>query len=527
MKCVKEYKHAYRRLSRQRLRQRYSPRASTMSSWWYVPVCIRFLSGEETHCLSGINLVLQDDAGNVYEDYTITINHIPIPRLQDFQMLVSTNDLIDDSNVKWYPASYHHHIPLFDARSDVYDFVSYLKNHGFRLIPNDLTEPSLLANINLLGVSMAQPFHRLVDSYRRMDFVPATKLDAITVELFPFNFTNPILFSSYQAHGHINYEVAGSNAYLSDIKYLENMAGGIVHAKAGSVGLVLGNAKKMNGDGDLMVILAWLFILPMLLKYLNRSIFVNKLLAGFSTRTVMPVMISGLSVYWGSCICYAPDTLITNHHVIKTFVEEEGAKATIFISPSESIVLHHGEDVITTPFTKIDLSFIKLSARNQHTLSRAGISPVQKAAGCNIGDKVTTVGYGLFFHPQHVTPIESTGHVSTMLRLPYYITDREEKPVIIITSASCWNGSSGGALFDSRGHLLGIICSNATVKLPAFDEREQQLEKLPKFSLVLPIDLVNECYHHPTKVRTLNHKINMTWNLDAYHRDITVETAKL
>lgn len=99
----------------------------------------------------------------------------------------------------------------------------------------------------------------------------------MTIVSSPFNFTNSLIFHQFTTTARIVYKVhahehdaddvnAAGDYWLSDAAYMENMAGGAVIEKPlnaditnGSenklVGLVLGNLRKINGDGNLMVII--------------------------------------------------------------------------------------------------------------------------------------------------------------------------------------------------------------------------------------------------------------------------------
>lgn len=101
--------------------------------------------------------------------------------------------------------------------------------------------------------------------------------DQVTIVSSPFNFTNSLIFHQFTTTARIVYKVhahehdaddvnAAGDYWLSDAAYMENMAGGAVIEKPlnaditnGSenklVGLVLGNLRKINGDGNLMVII--------------------------------------------------------------------------------------------------------------------------------------------------------------------------------------------------------------------------------------------------------------------------------
>lgn len=509
--------------------------------WKYVPICIRFISEEDTYSISGINLILTDSNGKVVEEFNLSINHIPITEITDskYQIYVTEESLIEDVNVKWHIGKYKSHFSIIDeTKPEFRKFLAYFKQNGFNFLPNDLISGNTLRNITLLELEVKLPTN--VSNYKTIKFSNSTKLEEIVIESYPFNFTNPVLFRSFRSYGHVNYVVGNNIAYLSDIKYLENMVGGVVNRidSQDSIGLVLGNLKKLNGDGDLLVILPWnviwsIFLRPSSKKLLNSHISINKLsstqLAATSvSSSVMPIVITNKnSSTWGSCIYFNNDTIITNYHVIKPVLDDNSMKNFIFLNKQDLISISPDKDTINIPYKHLDLAFIKLSDANQFILQQSRFTPIKQNTHLySIGDMVSTVGFGLFFNSNHVKPIESKGRILNKFDLPYFVNSKSA-PVILITSSSCWNGSSGGALVNEHNELLGIICSNATIKLPNLDGKgtEETFEKLLKFSLILPIEIINECYETMDVKQKLhlNYKIDKVWNLDSYHRDIIVE----
>lgn len=508
-------------------------------AWKYVPICIRFISETDTHSLSGINLILVDSHGKVVQEFNVSINHIPINEILNdkYQIYITEESLIDDINVNWYIGKYKSHISIVDESAvELKKFLWFFHQNGFKFLPNDLISGNSLEDVTLLEVELN--LHSKTNNYRSINFTQSTKLDEIEIESYPFNFTNPILFKKFTAYGHVNYVVGKNLAYLTDVKYLENMVGGVVKkcSSQDSIGLVLGNLKKLNGDGDLLVILPWTIIWSIILKQpinrlLKSHVSVNKLNATQIAATkvpssILPILLTnGISSTWGSCIYYNKDTIITNHHVIKPILDDDSTGNYIFLSEQDLITISQDKDTIIIPYKYLDLAFIKLSDANQFILQESRFSPINlNSHPYNIGDEVSTIGYGLFFNNRHVKPIESKGRILNKFELPYFVSSVEKSPVVVITSSSCWNGSSGGALVNKHNELLGIICSNATINLPDFGEGEA-FEKLLRFSLILPVEMINESYRtmHVKEKLHLNYKIDKIWNLDSYHRDVIIE----
>ena len=513
--------------------------------WYYVPVCIRFISDGDIHALTGVNLVLRNEDGQILYESTISLSHIPPHSLKDYQLYVTSGTLCEGDDVNWHTCLPSFDIPLMKTRDDnLYKYLKFFKENGFKIIPNDIIPRNTLMDLNILGIELKNgSLSKLIapKAYKVIEFANAEASDPITIRSCPFNFTNPLLFSDFQSVGGVNLKITKENetlGYLSDIKYLENMSGGIVTKSdmTGSIGLVLGNLRKYNGDGDLIFILSWEIIWKLMLKrFPNLSMRPSmKSSRGIDRiRSVLPVVVSeNNSLFWGSCVYYNQTTLITNNHVIKQYIDRPVlVDCKIFLTKDQTIKLT-SEDVVITPYEQLDLSFIKLSFANQKRIKEIGnIAPVEYDYFYLTGEPVSTIGFGLYFNNLYVEPLESTGNISTKYSLPLYKGDDTTLPCIIVTSASCWNGSSGGGLFkQSTNELVGLVCSNAQVILPAFDEEgENKTEKLSKTVLCIPIEVINSCYenlHFADKLE-LNDRIGHTWNLIPYHNDIIVSKPKL
>ncbi|ODV81852.1 uncharacterized protein CANTADRAFT_24623 [Suhomyces tanzawaensis NRRL Y-17324] len=519
--------------------------------WSYAPVSIRLVSSQELHGLSGIHLVQCDPSTKSLaadqEDFVLTFNYLP--NLQDFNIIVSSHGSSQTSQVTWYPAKVHqlHEIPL-PLTENLDDF----RKNGFRLFPHDSHRASLLsvAVIKLAHSARQQLFQNA--HYSALQVANPKTGQSMEIISNPFTFNNSLLFANFVSRGTINYSVGGSHApvaHLADIRYMENMIGGIAKQDDKLVGLVLGNLKKSNGDGDLLTVVPWNSLRNL---FDHSSLIPNKLagvalpeirprkLAKNALRTqklalVFPIQVKHqLTSSWGSCVYYNQTTFITNLHVVKPFLDDPKLKLEILLDSKTSILFEHS-NCISTPSQALDLVFIKVDPQNILKLDAYISSNEPNPSSLNVctGDKVTSYSYGLFFNPNDITPLVSTGIINTMLALPVGAKLGAKHKTItsmIVTSSSCWNGSSGGGLFNSEGRLVGLICSNAQVSVPSLEEGTPPASvKIPQISFVLPIDLINYCYvqdMNRTKLE-ISSDIGNLWQLKQFHVDIVQELSKL
>ncbi|KAK6203389.1 uncharacterized protein RJT21DRAFT_113296 [Scheffersomyces amazonensis] len=548
--------------------------------WLYLPVSIRLISKDETHAVSGIHLILRLN-NSVKCDFVLTINYIP--NVESYKILISDGPDIDNDHsntkdiVSWYPGKVDEHIGLCHSQNQLRKYLSYFKRNGFNLIPYDIAngnrtrnfENLELVKINILDGDFKLKLINQSSLYKSISFDNKVyKGLPITITSSPFNFTNSMIFANFLSNGSINYIFKDQIGYLSDIKYLENMLGGVVHNSENnmSIGLVMGSIKKLNGDGDLTFILSWDIIWNSLITYDKRICHYSPVLLKLnrlssiasieSTSTIInpsvfPITIRNTrSSSWGSCIYYNDTTIITNFHVLQPFIGKENIRCEIYLSSSLILTITNDDEIIT-PFDGIDLSFIKLCPSNIFILhSKSSLKPVTKSESYSIGQRVCSRGFGLFNNLTHISPLQSEGIINSKILLP--LTKKSPKTsCMIITSSSCWNGSSGGGLFLKKSNdFIGLICSNAQIKIPnLLDENydpkarikypdgkdDDLIEKLSKFSLVLPIEVIDYCYNHTIfkspqstiLIPEIDSRIKDIWQLKGFHQDIVISSTKL
>ena len=83
----------------------------------------------------------------------------------------------------------------------------------------------------------------------------------------------------------------------------------------------------------------------------------------------------------------------------------------------------------------------------------------------NQGDKIYSLSYGLFYQ-SGMNPLYSQGEINCIYSIIPQVGIKSKINGLIITSCNVWNGSSGGGLFTQNDDLLiGLICSNANVRI--------------------------------------------------------------
>lgn len=517
--------------------------------WLYSSACIRIVNSRNTsvpESLSAIYIV--DKVGDeIVDSFCLSICHIPLEQFRrEYKTYVAAPHMHGNGNVIWLDSSIAALAPVFQGSNDpLYKYVRYALQNGFNFLPLDkLVGNSILLSLNLIKV-LCRSIYSAETSQHFREFVSVSvdPLTPVVVRSSPFNFTNASIFSDFASSGNLNLvlkDEQGCHGYLSDIKYLENMSGALVTTRQDeAVGLLLGNLRKLNGDGDLLVIAPWERLLPLIpnLKVtesqkLEQSWVMPTSNFQTSKEAVFPIVLfkDHRSLSWGSCILLNSHTLVTNLHVIKPFCDSTDVLCEVVIHENTTITIGEGDEVII-PFENLDLAFIVLSPEN--TLSFTHIRPTKMAFSSNlqVGDMVTTCGYGLILNRVYLEAIRSSGYIcSKLYHQPFEST--QKIPCILIASSSCWNGSSGGGLFNERGSLVGLISSNAQVFVPSVNGGvSSKTEKVPLFCLCIPLELILECYRKKVVERDtnveLNHKVEKAWRLESYHQEIFELSAKL
>lgn len=500
--------------------------------WTWVPICVRLISNNDVHAVSGIQVDFQHNGTST--SLWLTVSPVPVSTLDEYELYVASGDTINEQTVVWISARYHLHHAL--TKNEKFRlFLSQFLTNGFSLFPHN-SVTSHEPEVSLLAL---QPKDRganrtTLGPGEKLQFGSAASQAEIVITSYPFSFTNPVLFSNFQSHGFINYADIDNGtplAYLSDTRYLENMAGGMVQlTDFSSIGLVIGNLRKRNGDGDLILVCGWHLLADYLSKIFGSDAISDTpivLESRTDTIPVFPIVVgNSTSRSWGTCT-YVSSVLATNYHVLKPYIEatDSSATCTIYVHGSKKIHLSV-EDNIITPFPELDLTFIFLSPRH---LAALGKVRDLKPSSSDVNSTAYSVGYGLFFSQRQTAPLLAKGHISALSSLPFTI---DESPIetMIVTSAPCWNGSSGGALVDSENNLVGIICSNAQVRIPEVaGTTTGRTEKLCTFCMCLPIALVLRSLESCKALMSpqLNPDIAKLWTLSAIHKDVIESGPKL
>ncbi|KAA8917153.1 hypothetical protein TRICI_000699 [Trichomonascus ciferrii] len=332
----------------------------------------------------------------------------------------------------------------------------------------------------------------------------------IRIRSSPFVSVNPAMFIGYASEGTISFTARDRSAMLCDIRYLEGMHGGLATDKDDySLGIVVGSLKKTNGEGEFTVVAPWTEIIKAVdLATSNvrhiRSIRPADSMAVVPEKDYLPAKFHGVVALtvsrpgrgsiWGSGVLLDPETVVTNAHVV-----EPHLSITAWFTKTEK----RTAQLVAVPFKDIDLAFLKLQ-----TPASSEFPPVKFQSNPTIRphDPVVSVGYGMIYpHSMHeLQPIQSTGIISKVVQM-------DSSPVLLITSAGCWNGSSGGALFDPNMNLIGLMSSNGKM--------DDTGEIIPTMSFILPIQIIAKARSlvKQGSQASLDPRISKLWKLQPTH----------
>lgn len=519
-------------------------------TWFYLPVCIRLVSkrkDKESQGFSGIFFFSNGPSTSSNSHFCLSVCHIPLRELdQDYDIFISAKPLMKNNQVVWIPGLRGKSAPVLSLHNDpVYDYIHYALKNGFNFIPSDtLVGNHLLSSLNFITIHCKALQNDISsDHFRKFSVGQPSELSSFHLTSFPFTFTSPSMFAEFVSTGSVNSIIRDSHGnlcgLLSDVKYLENMAGGIMSSKNGSFGMLLGNLRKLNGDGDLLMVLPWERIINSAL--LDKSMLSNPAPPPHTRKAVSPKLsilslvlcnALGESFSWGSCVLLNKSTLVTNAHVMQTFHDSRAVKCRVITNQGLTFNLSHDDDKLIVPFKNLDVAFIVLSSDNQNALSHLNPVSVGLSYPHNISEEVVTIGHGLLLNELKPNPIVSSGTISSKLSMNPFKHHYPEIPCLMVASSRCWNGSSGGGVFNKHGQFIGLICSNAQVFLPAVsgDQVAPKTEKVSLFCLCIPIELIFECYRVKVVEKSsvhLNDKLIKSWNLENCNHDIYERRNKL
>lgn len=391
----------------------------------------------------------------------------------------------------------------------------------------------------------------------------------LKIESCPFALVNPALFLGYTSHGSVSYVSRSKGeddpvAVFTDLRFLDGMNGGMAYLDSSStskpsvavdysssstrqiVGLVVGKLCKKNGEGAMTVIAPWSVVSKIISQFcsiniapsspsyslipllrpkveannsanqnLTPSAFyefaansIGDALCGTSHSSgvvaIVVNLIGGIRT-WGSGVYIAKDLIVTNEHVVKG----KAKSITAWFSKE-----HHVElTLLGSPIKGIDMSFLRISSPQPWLAqySPVAISPLNVEPM----EQVRSVGFGIFYpHMMGNTfsPLHSEGILSRVFYLPLTDSTKTPVPVMLVSSAGCWNGSSGGAVFSKKtDKLVGLMSSNG--------KEGQTGAVIPEMAFVIPAHLVElgRVLIDKQKQITATDRVRNLWQLRETH----------
>lgn len=492
------------------------------------------------HAISGVLIVNTKNR----EHHVLSIASGIEPEKYSYKL--TTPQLVGPSTVTWVKLDlvdlrYFREEEFENKGASLYSFLSGFENNGrFKLKPDPSDKLSML-HLKVSGrIRGKEQVEQLLEprSLRPFRFKDSESVNIptkIRIECCPFSLTNTALFINHTLFGSVNYKTKSGKVYFSDTKYLDNNIGAVVTVESSfeSIGLVGGALSKSNGDGELLVIVSWNAIFNLLkytdFKFITRDLDSQSLLAvptlssnsrpdnNLESVVRISVAFKGGS-YWGSGVIISNDTIITNKHVVEDHKQElVDLSITVPYRPTIKINLSDLE-LYSCPLRGFDLCFLKLKT------SSSDLKPVRlcnfasEMKSSQVGQPVTSIGYGLFFEedPAELRPFVSEGQINRVVKREWD-SNCPEQSTMMIVSAACWNGSSGGGLFNRSGELVGLLTSNG---------RLVSGEIMPNFTLAIPINVITMSWSmllQSAEPLQLTEKIESLWSLKNVHQDVHID----
>lgn len=324
-------------------------------------------------------------------------------------------------------------------------------------------------------------------------------LDRMVISSTPFAAAHISLFHGYLSSATLS--LVRRSIVFADGRFLDGMEGGCGFIPSvGTFGLVAGSLVKKNGEGRLLILVPWNIInqhIPaeFCAPHIDRIGFDEPVAQPVGGVVAVQIKLSPNVVSWGSGVLVESDFVITNNHVIGKHSAE---KLKVRINSEEKLVKE-----VHRPIRDLDIAVLVLSEAFSSEFKPTKLALVNPKPN----DEVKSVGYGLFSPERfgaNPVPLQSSGIVSKSIK------------GMIMTTASCWNGSSGGALLNRSSELVGIMSSNA---------KDNNLnEIMPDMSMSIPISYVRQALErmkHKSGSFELNAQLQKLWKLQHRHTDIS------
>ncbi|ONH69781.1 Peroxisomal leader peptide-processing protease [Cyberlindnera fabianii] len=453
-------------------------------TWRYVPVAIH-LEHSSQHALSGVFL-LNTSTG---QHYVLTVTDLAHPDRYSFKFVSPW--CIGPSTITWLPLTLSDSRRLTEGPSGtpriLRDFIEGLQRDGhFKFKPNSSQQLTVLhlripetCKTNL-AISFTNPDNLLPITFKRASDTPIPS--KVALHCCPFSLTSVAIFINHKVYGSAALNL-GNAGFLTDVKYLDDVIGGVVFLDSSpseSIGIMCGAVTKMNGDGELSIVASWDAIFS-LLNYKDltfpaqiENVTTSQVLTLDPSRSVVRIsVIATDGRFWGSGVCIAPNLIVTNKHVLKSFDSLKDLHIRLPGKPNLSL---HLKDVTIheSPMQGFDLCFIRLK------------NPC----------------------------IDLQPDESTMLFTKIWKVSDQETKSMIIASAGCWNGSSGGGLFNQNNELVGIMTSNGKLSCG---------EVMPNFTLAIPINIIEKSrfmLENNLPSVDLKQKVGDLWSLRETHNSV-------
>ncbi|ODV61689.1 S1 family peptidase ASCRUDRAFT_7882 [Ascoidea rubescens DSM 1968] len=276
----------------------------------------------------------------------------------------------------------------------------------------------------------------------------------------------------------------------------------------------------------------------------------NKNLTVSKNIKPITVLTNDGDLFWGSSIILTPTVIITNNHVINPYNDlTKIKKIKIWLNNINSLS-NDDFQLIESPITSLDLIFIFLKKplpsdefptltihSNDYDYNynydpdlKNPRNPYEK------NSSVTSYSYGLFLNQNSFInktkiiinnpPLITLGKLNLIssINLELLLDDKPfniNLPSLLISSASCFNGSSGGGIFNENGHLIGMITSNGKLS-------NNQI--LNKFTLIIPYHAINLSLILIDQIKNLNFSffnLNLNYNLKFTQKQLTFINNKM
>ncbi|CAN6457343.1 unnamed protein product [Victoria cruziana] len=377
----------------------------------------------------------------------------------------------------------------------------YLQEIQSTIGSNNLKEPSFLATAATRLAFLILPAMGTKDRPHVNISLRNKRGDVLLAMGSPFGILSPLHFFNSVSVGVIANccpSVAScSSLLMADIRCLPGMEGGPVFGKnACLIGILIRPLRQSAGGAEIQLVVPWDAIVDGVNKNFQKAFASAQLDSSGNTVSNSRLRADSTSDSIQSSE-YAFATIPPSFQLQKAMTSVvlvtvgDGAWASGVILNSEGLILTNAHLLEPWRFREVSRGYGRIRVRLNHVNTKVwcdaravyvsrgpldiALLQIESVPNCIFpvtpeiaspkpGSKAFVIGHGLFGPRSNLCASVTSGVIARVVSTPHKAIDighGKPIPVMLETTAAVHPGGSGGGVFNSKGHLIGLVTSNA------------------------------------------------------------------